>query len=322
APAHRAQELVQVDFERRKDRVGPVLHLEARLARLATGVLDDLLSLALSQLDDLGLRRLAHGLFTCLAEDSVAFALGLREHLLALLHDPAGLLDLLRNRRAHLVEDVVDLLAVDAYLVGERDGLGIVNEVVELVDENEYVHVVPEVYSCGETGAPPFGRGNISRNRLATGSGTRSRTSPPSESTSLTPLEERKLYCGLDIKYMVSTSGARFRFRWCIWNSHSKSEIARRPLTIVLAPHARANSTTSSAKTSTSMLSWPTSASRRNWTRSSTENIAFLCCGSRTTPTTTRSKIPAARVMMSRWPFVTGSEVPGRMAVIVAESSM
>src|SRR6185436_19987861 len=154
----------------------------------------DLLGLALGQLDDHGLRRLAHSLLASLAEDPIALTLRLGQHLLALLHDPAGLLDLLRNRRAHLVEDVVDLLAVDAHLVGERDGLGVVNEVVELVDENEYVHIVPGVYSCGETGAPPFGCGNISRNRLATGSGTRSCTSPPNEATSLTPLEERKLY--------------------------------------------------------------------------------------------------------------------------------
>ena len=123
----------------------------------------------------------------------------------------------------------------------------------------------------------------------------------------MTPLEERKLYCGLDIRYIVSTSGARFRFRWCIWNSHSKSEMARRPFTIVRAPKRRANSTTRSENTSTSTLARSASASRRNSTRSSTENIVALCCGSRTTPTTTRSKIPAARRMMSRWPFVTGS---------------
>src|SRR6266571_3866398 len=69
-----------------------------------------------------------------------ARAQAVREHLLALLDDPARLLDLLRDGRAHLVEDVVDLLAVDADLVGERDGLRVVHEVVELVDENEDVH--------------------------------------------------------------------------------------------------------------------------------------------------------------------------------------
>ena len=91
-----------------------------------------------------------------LADDPVALALGLGEHLLALLDDPARLLDLLGDRRAHLVEDVVDLLAVDAHLVGQRDGLRVVHEVVELVDENEYVHGSEvSVYSWrAETGAP------------------------------------------------------------------------------------------------------------------------------------------------------------------------
>ena len=140
AAAHGAEELVEVDLERREDRVGPVLHLEARLARLAAGVLDDLLRLALGELDDLGLRRLAHGLLARLAEDPVGLALRLGQHLLALLDDPARLLDLLGDRRAHLVEDVVDLLAVDPHLIGERHGLRVVHEVVELVDENENVH--------------------------------------------------------------------------------------------------------------------------------------------------------------------------------------
>ena len=85
-------------------------------------------------------RRLAHGLLARLLQEPVLLALGLGEHLLALLDDPARLLDLLGDRRAHLVEDVVDLLAVDPHLVGHRDGLRVVHEVVELVDENEYVH--------------------------------------------------------------------------------------------------------------------------------------------------------------------------------------
>src|SRR6187397_1234864 len=167
----------------------------------------------------------------------------------------------------------------------------------------------PEValHSCGETGAPGLPDGNISLKRRATGSGTSSSTLPPNDATSLTPLEETKLYCGFDIRYTVSTSGARVRLRWFIWNSHSKSEITRRPFTIVVAPQRFANSTTSSEKTSTSTLSWSRSASSRKATRSSTENIVCLWLGSRTTPTTTRSKISAERLMMSRWPSVTGS---------------
>ena len=140
AAAHRGEEAVEVDLERREHRVGPVLHLEARLARLAAGLVDDVLRLPLGDLHDLGLRRLAHGLLARLGEQPVDLALRLGEHLLALLDDPARLLDLFRDRRAHLVEDVVDLLAVDANLVGEGDGLRVVHEVVELVDQYEDVH--------------------------------------------------------------------------------------------------------------------------------------------------------------------------------------
>src|SRR3954454_22627379 len=136
----RSEELLQVDLERREDRVGPVLHLEPRFSRLPPRVVDDVLSLALRDLDDLRLRGLTHRLLARLAEKPVRLALRLGEHLLTLLHDPARLLDLLGDRRPHLVEDVVDLLAVDPHLVGQRHGLRVVNEVVELVDENEYVH--------------------------------------------------------------------------------------------------------------------------------------------------------------------------------------
>src|SRR5215207_6617196 len=142
--SHRAEELVQVDLESGEDRIGPVLHFEPRLARLAPRVFHDFLCLALGKLDDLGLRSLPDGLLPRLPEDSIALALRLGEHLLALLDDPASLLDLLRNRRPHLVEDVVDLLAVDANLIRQRDRFRVVNEVVELVDEYEYVHDLRE----------------------------------------------------------------------------------------------------------------------------------------------------------------------------------
>src|SRR5205807_183300 len=82
---------------------------------------------------------------------------------------------------------------------------------------------------------------------------------------------------------------------WFIWNSHSKSEITRRPFTITLASHLRAKSTTSSEKTSTSTLGRSERASRRNPTRSSSEKSGFLWRGSPTTPITSRSKIAAAR---------------------------
>ena len=75
-----------------------------------------------------------------LLDDPLGLALGLGEHLLALLDDPARLLDLLGDRGAHLVEEVVDLLAIHAHLIGQRDRPGVVDQVVELVYEDEDVH--------------------------------------------------------------------------------------------------------------------------------------------------------------------------------------
>src|SRR5207247_890537 len=235
-----------------------------------------------------------------------ALALRLGQHLLPLLDDPARLLDLLGDRGAHLVEDVVDLLAVDPHLVGQRHGLRVVDEVVELVDEDEDVHVRgilllwPDEgagpsgpHSPGFSGVPGLPSGKSTLNRAATGSGTSSDTSPPNAAISFTPLDETKLTCGLAITYTVSMSGARWRLSWFIWNSHSKSEMTRRPLTITFASHLRAKSTTSSRKTSISTLPRPESASRRNSTRSSTVKVGSLWCGVLTAPTPPRSTIPA-----------------------------
>ena len=140
APPDGAEELVQVHLERGQHLIDPILGLEPLLPGFSACVVDDLLGLAFGELDDLGLRGLASGLLPRLAEDAIALALGLREHLLPLFDDPAGLLALLGNRRAQLVEDVVDLLPVDPHLVGERHRFGVVHEVVELVDEYKDVH--------------------------------------------------------------------------------------------------------------------------------------------------------------------------------------
>ena len=75
-------------------------------------------------------------------------------------------------------------------------------------------------------------------------------------------------------------SGASWRFRWFIWNSHSKSEMTRSPFTIVVASCLRANSTTSSENTSTTTLLEPGRASSRKSTRSSTVKSVSLCVGS------------------------------------------
>src|SRR5450759_4112624 len=128
APAlDRGEELVEVDLERRENRVGPVFHLEPGLTRLTAGFLDYFNRLVLGQLDDLGLRSLHYGLLARLAENAIRLAVGLCEHVLTLLDDPASPFQLLRDRCAHLIEDVVDLFAIDAYLVGEGHLLGVVN---------------------------------------------------------------------------------------------------------------------------------------------------------------------------------------------------
>src|SRR6185312_5114351 len=115
---------------------------------------------------------------------------------------------------------------------------------------------------------------------------------------------------------MVSISGAMPRFRLFIWNSHSKSETARSPLTMARAPRERANSTTSVVNPSTVMFDAESSEAWMNRMRSSSVNIVCLCRGWRTTATITRSNRPDARRITSRWPVVTGSYVPGQTAIV------
>ena len=75
---------------------------------------------------------------------------------------------------------------------------------------------------------------------------------------------------------MLSMSGAILRLSWFISNSYSKSEIARSPLTIGLAPFSRAKSTSRLSKGFTCTLpSFATSASM-NATRSSAVNTVFF----------------------------------------------
>ena len=67
-------------------------------------------------------------------DHALSFTLRFGQHLLALLDDPTGLFDLFRDRGAHLIEDVVDLLFVHANLVGERHRLGVVDQIIKFVD--------------------------------------------------------------------------------------------------------------------------------------------------------------------------------------------
>src|SRR4051794_4705946 len=190
AALDRCDELREVDLERVQDLVGVVLGAQADLALTGAGVLDDVLGGPLGLLGHLFLADELLGALTRLLDDPLGLALGLGEHLLAFLDDPTRLLDLLRDRRAHLIEDVVDLLLVHTHLVRQRDGLGVVDEVVELVDENEDVHGLHTVRW----------RASSSCNLSPTPFGTRSPMLPPKVAISLTPLELRKEYCGEAIR--------------------------------------------------------------------------------------------------------------------------
>src|SRR3954447_3431013 len=132
--AHGGQELLEVDLEGGEDLVRVVLGAEADLTFRLARVLDDLLGSALGLLVDLLVGDQAGLLIASLLDDALGFALGLGEHLLPFLDDPPRLLDLLGNRRPHLVEQVVDLLTIYANLIRERHWPRVVDQVVELVD--------------------------------------------------------------------------------------------------------------------------------------------------------------------------------------------
>src|SRR3954468_19545066 len=121
-------------------RISRALRRASSMISCASPLANPLPRLPLGQLDDLRLRGLAHRLLARLLEEAILLSLRLGKHLLPLLDDPPGLLDLLGDRRPHLVEDVVDLLTVDADLVGQGHGLRVVHEVVELVAQTEDVH--------------------------------------------------------------------------------------------------------------------------------------------------------------------------------------
>src|SRR5918992_694165 len=140
---HRGDELREVDLKGVEDLVRVVLGAQADLPLAGAGVLDDVLRLALGLARDLLLGDELGLALARLLDDPLRLALGLGQHLLALLDDPARLLDLLRDRRAHLVEDVVDLLLVHANLVRQRDLFRVVDEIVQLVDEYQDVHGAP-----------------------------------------------------------------------------------------------------------------------------------------------------------------------------------
>ena len=55
--------------------------------------------------------------------------------------DREEIYDLLDQMRATIPEEIIDLLAIHSHLVGQWDRPGVVDQVVEFVDEDENVHI-------------------------------------------------------------------------------------------------------------------------------------------------------------------------------------
>jgi hypothetical protein len=118
---------------------------------------------------------------------------------------------------------------------------------------------------------------NFLAKALCAQGGTNASTFPPSRAISFTILELRYVYSSFGIRKIVSISGSILRFISAIWNSNSKSDTALRPLTIALAPQARANSTSRPFSLATRTLATPSQASSKMAIRSSIVNKQEAC---------------------------------------------
>ena len=108
----------------------------------------------------------------------------------------------------------------------------------------------------------------------------------------------------------VSISWSSFRFMWAIWYSYSKSEIARIPRTRMCASFTRAKSTSRPWNDVTSTFPIVEVSRFSIRTRSAGVKKAFFRRFT-ATATITREKTREDRSMMSRCPFVGGSNEPG-----------
>src|ERR671912_841446 len=144
APAlYGLQELAQVVLEVGKDFVGVVFGAKPYLTLAAAGVFHNLRAPFLSPLEDLFFRSDLLGLILGAANDTVALAAGFVEHRLALLDDPAGLLELLRYCLAHLVYDVEGGVPVDHRRVAETgEAPRVLDQFFQPVYEYQYVHLL------------------------------------------------------------------------------------------------------------------------------------------------------------------------------------
>src|SRR3989442_8695920 len=88
----------------------------------------------------------------------------------------------------------------------------------------------------------------IAFSRFATLAGTYLSIGAPNAASSFTREAEMNRNSGAVMRYTISISAASERFMFAISNSNSKSESARIPRTMKLAPDARANSTCNPSK--------------------------------------------------------------------------
>ena len=105
---------VEQDLEAAEALVEEVLGLEAQPARIVVGGLHDVAGTLLGRPDDLGALHHPFGLATCRFEQFVGFAAGLGDELLAFLQHPAGLAQLVGQPGEGLLEQLDDLVAIDA----------------------------------------------------------------------------------------------------------------------------------------------------------------------------------------------------------------
>src|SRR5215218_2401617 len=137
------EELAQVVLEVGKDLVGVVFGAEPYLTLAAAGIFHNLRAPFLGPLEDLFFRSDLLGLILGAANDTVALAAGFVEHRLALLDDPAGLLELLRYCLAHLVYDVEGGVPVDHRRIAETgEAPRVLDQFFQPVNKYQYVHLL------------------------------------------------------------------------------------------------------------------------------------------------------------------------------------
>ena len=200
------QDLAQPDLELRQLAVDVLLGLALHGAGGRLGFGEDPLAFAIGTGHDGFLACHLQLLLAGGRHQGFAVGLGLRQQFLAVLHDPASLLDLVGQRFLHLGDQVEDLIAVDEHRGRERHGLGLAHEFIQLVEPGGDVH--------GQRAS------SRSSSRFFTWSGTRPSTLPPNRATSFTSEEDRNDHFGFVGMNRVSTSPRRW-FIWAIWISNS-----------------------------------------------------------------------------------------------------